>query len=207
MDMDTKGCRAMENDTKAKRLRFAIYCRYSDDTQREVSLEDQEIFCRKKIADMCGAVVGVYKDGARSGWSLDREGLNALRNDAAHSKFDAIMFWKFDRLMRDHDETVVVKLLLRREYGVKLYCVEGFSEDDDDSPYTAMMEQMLAIFAAFYSKNLSIDTKRAKRANAERGEFNGSEAPIGYDFVTIAAGSPERRRGLHSNPCTSTLVR
>ncbi len=92
-----------------------------------------------------------------------RDGLNNLRNDAGRGRFDAIMFWKFDRLMRDHDETVVVKLLLRREYGVKLHCVEGFSEDDDESPYTAMMEQMLAIFAAFYSKNLSIDTKRAKR--------------------------------------------
>ncbi len=83
----------MLTEKTTRRMRMAIYCRYSGETQREMSLEDQEIFCRKKIADMGGVVVGVYKDGARSGWSLDREGLNSLRNDAARHKFDAIMFW------------------------------------------------------------------------------------------------------------------
>jgi len=191
-----------------RRPRFAIYCRYSADMQNELSLEDQEKACRKKIAEMGGVVIGVYKDGAQSGWNLDRSDLNRFRADAGKGKFDAAMFWKFDRLMRDHDQTVVVKLLLRREYGLKLYCVEGFSEDEDDSPYTAMMEQMLAIFSAFYSKNLSIDTKRAKRSAAERGEFNGSIAPLGYTLVTkqqAQVGTLER--GLHIDPCTATLVR
>ena len=72
----------------------------------------------------------------------------------------------------------MIKMLLRHEYGLKLYCVEGFSEDEDDSPYTAMMEQMLAVFSAFYSKNLSNETKRGKQQRAMKGEFNGSVAAI-----------------------------
>jgi DNA invertase Pin-like site-specific DNA recombinase len=60
------------------------------------------------------------------------------------------MFWKFDRLARNHEHAVMIKIMLRHEYGLKLYCVEGLSEDEDDSPYTAMMEQMLAVIAAFY---------------------------------------------------------
>ncbi len=67
-----------------------------------------------------------------TGWSLDRDGFTELRNDAERGKFDAVMFWKFDRLARNHEHAVMIKILLRREYGLKLHCVEGFSEDDDD---------------------------------------------------------------------------
>src|SRR5512143_2987071 len=131
-----------------KRARFAIYCRYSSDQQNELSLEDQEKFCRRAIAERGGVVINVYTDAARSGWSLDRDGFTQLRNDAERGKFDAVMFWKFDRLARNHEHAVMIKILLRREYGLKLHCVEGFSEDDDASPYSAMMEQLLAVFCA-----------------------------------------------------------
>ena len=54
-----------------------------------------------------------------------------MRADAERGKFQAIMFWKFDRLARSHEHAVMIKMLLRQEYELKLYCVEGFSEDDD----------------------------------------------------------------------------
>jgi hypothetical protein len=81
---------------------------------------------------------------------------------------------RIHRLARNHDHAVMIKMLLRHEYNLKLFCVEGFSEDDDDSPYTAMMEQMLAVFSAFYSKNLSSETKRGKYQRVVNGQFNGS---------------------------------
>ncbi len=190
-----------------QRLRFASYARYSTEMQNELSIEDQLKCCRAEIAKRGGVLIAEFSDDAQSGWSLDRTGLNDLRAFTAAKKVDAVMFWKFDRLMRDHDQTVVVKLLLRREYGVKLFCVEGFSEDDDNSPYTAMMEQMLAVFSAFYSKNLSIDTKRAKRARAERGDFNGSTAPIGYTLVTKEEAKDGLAEGLHIQPRLAAIVR
>lgn len=199
----------MSNQTNKpeKRIRFAIYSRYSSEQQNELSLEDQEKFCRREIAERGGVVINVYTDAARSGWSLDRNGFTQLRNDAERGKFDAVMFWKFDRLARNHEHAVMIKILLRREYGLKLHCVEGFSEDDDDSPYTAMMEQLLAVFYAFYSKNLSTDTKRAKIGRVEEGKFNGSVAPIGYDLVTIAQASPGRPAGLIINYRVAAIVR
>lgn len=145
-----------------KRLRFAIYTRYSSELQNELSLEAQESRCRRAIAERKGKLVAVFSDEARSGWSLEREGFQNLCRAAELKKFDAIMFWKFDRLARHHNQAVMIKMLLRQEYGLKLHCVEGFSEDEDNSPYSAMMEQMLAIFSAFYSQNLSSETKRGK---------------------------------------------
>lgn len=190
-----------------KRIRFAIYTRYSSEMQNDLSLEAQEQRCRQAIAERNGVVVAVYSDGAKSGWSLERDGFNQMRNAAERGKFDAVMFWKFDRLARDHNHTVMIKMLLRHEYGLKLYCVEGFSEDEDDSPYSALMEQMLGVFSAFYSKNLSSETKRGKRQRALNGEFNGSVAPLGYDLVTVANATPQLAPGLYINLRQAAIVR
>ncbi len=91
-----------------------------------------------------------------------------MQKAAEKGKFDALMVWKFDRLARDFEQSVIVKALLRHEYKLKLYCVEGVSQDDDDSFYGAMVEQMLAVQAAMFSRNLSTDIKRAKRQRAIR---------------------------------------
>ena len=191
-----------------KRTRFAIYTRYSSEMQNDLSLEAQEYRCRQAIGDRGGVIVAAYSDGAKSGWSLERDGFNELRHAAEHGKFDAVMFWKFDRLARNHDHAVMIKMLLRHEYGLKLYCVEGFSEDENDSPYSAMMEQMLAVFSAFYSRNLSNETKRGKFQRAMLGEYNGSVAPLGYDLVTIEeATRTNRRAGLYLNPRLAVIVR
>lgn len=144
-------------------MRFAIYCRYSNEVQNEVSLESQEAMCREEIIKNKGVVVAVYRDAAQYGWSLKREGFLELRVHASEQQFDAIMMWKFDRLARDHTQVTMIKALLRYEYGIQLYCVEGFSEDDNDSTHSLMMEQMLSVFSEFYSMNLSSETKRANR--------------------------------------------
>ncbi|MCA9936215.1 MAG: recombinase family protein, partial [Anaerolineales bacterium] len=197
----------MSNPKSNKRVRFAIYTRYSSELQNDLSLEAQEERCRQAIIERSGAVVSVFSDGARSGWSLERDGFMQLCRTAERGKFDAVMFWKFDRLARNHEHAVMIKMLLRHEYGLKLYCVEGFSEDEDDSPYTAMMEQMLAVFSAFYSKNLSSETKRGKRQRALKGMFNGSIPPLGYDLVTLAEATEERPSGLYLNLRLAAIVR
>ena len=191
-----------------KRQRFAIYTRYSSEMQNDLSLEAQEERCRRAIAEREGVIIEVFSDGAKSGWSLERDGFIQLRQAAERGKFDAVMFWKFDRLARNHNHAVMIKMLLRHEYGLKLFCVEGFSEDEDDSPYSAMMEQMLAVFSAFYSRNLSNETKRGKYQRAMKGEFNGSIPPLGYRLVTRKeAAKGELLAGLHIIPRLAVIVR
>ena len=189
----------MSKKVQNKRTRFAIYTRYSSEMQNDLSLEAQETQCRQAVAKRGGVVTGVFSDGAKSGWSLNRDGFNLLQKEASRNRFDAVIFWKFDRLARNHDHVVMIKVLLRTEYNLKLYCVEGFSEDEDDSPYTAMMEQMLAVFAAFFSKNLSTETKRGKLQRAMNGEYNGSATPLGYDLIRKADATPQQPAGLILN--------
>ena len=108
--------------------RVAIYARYSSEMQNELSIDDQLMRCRDEVGRRGWRVAGIYQDEARSGWSLDREGFQELRAAAERGKFDAIMMWKFDRLARDHNHTVMIKALLRHQYDLKLFCVEGVSE-------------------------------------------------------------------------------
>jgi DNA invertase Pin-like site-specific DNA recombinase len=172
---------AHKQDT-TQATRFAIYTRFSSDLQNEISLESQELMCRKEIAARGGVVTSVYRDEAKFGWTLDRDGIAKLRSDAAKKKFDAVIVWKFDRLGRDHTQVTAIKALFRHEYGTRLYCVEGFSEDDGDgsSPYQSMMEQMLSVISDFYSRNLGSEVSRANINRHENGKFNGSRPPLGY---------------------------
>ena len=186
--------------------RVAIYARYSSEAQNEISLEDQVQRCQEEIAKRGGRIAGTYTDSAQSGWSLNRDGFQEMRTAAEHGKFDAIMFWKFDRLARDHTHIVMITYLLRHEHGLKLYCVEGISQDDDDSAYSMLVEQMIAVFSSFYSRNLSSDTKRAKRGRALRGQFNGSVAPIGYTLVKKSEATAERPAGLHVDSEIAPIV-
>lgn len=196
----------LSSEAQSRTYRVAIYARYSSEMQNELSIEDQVTRCREEIAQRGWRVAGIYSDSARSGWSLDRDGFQELRAAAEKGKFEAVIMWKFDRLARDHNHTVMIKALLRHQYGVKLYCVEGVSEDDDDSPYSALVEQMIAVFAAFYSRNLSTDTKRAKRARAMRGEFNGSVAPIGYTLITKRKATEDLSAGLYPDPEVAPVI-
>jgi DNA invertase Pin-like site-specific DNA recombinase len=188
-------------------MRFAIYVRTSSEMQSELSLEQQEVFCREAVTERGGTVVRVFRDYAQSGWTLERAGFMALREAAQRGEFDALMLWKFDRLARSHEHSIIIRTLLRNEYGVKIYCVEGVSQDDTDSPFAAFVEEVFAIFAAFYSQTVSSDVRRSKRSRAINGEFNGSKPPFGYDMVFVTKATPERPAGLHINPEQARLVK
>jgi len=196
-------------------IRYAIYARSSVDSRSETTLDSQEFMCRREITARGGQVVAVYTDADRTGWNVDREGFQAMREAAAQKKFDAIMMWKFDRLARDYNQTIMLKTLFRHEYKIKLYCVQGFSEDDDDSPRTAMMEEMMGIVASFYSRNLSNEVKRAYAHRHDQGKFNGTFAPLGYLLATEKTPTHHRAKkatetlppGLHLLPREAVIVR
>ena len=194
------------NKKPSKRTRFAIYARYSSEMQNDLSIEAQVERCTEEIGKRQGVVVATYVDTAKSGWSLDRPGFNEMRTAAERKRFDSVMFWKFDRLARNHEHAVMIKMLLRHDYGVTLHCVEGFSEDDDDSAMGSLMEQMLAVIAAYYSKNLSSETKRGKRHRAINGKFNGSKPPLGYVLVKNGDLTAGLEPGLHISADIAPII-
>jgi site-specific DNA recombinase len=188
-------------------MRFAMYLRYSSEMQNEISLEEQEAVCRRWIAARGGRIAGVFRDGAETGWTLNRPGLVEMNREAARGRFDALIMWKFDRLARDPNHAVVIKAYLRHERGLKLFAVEGGSLDDDGTIASWLNEQIYAVFSALYSMNLSVDTKRSKYHRVTQGKFNGSIAPFGYYLVTEKEATEDCPAGLYIDLRAAALVR
>jgi len=99
--------------------RVAFYARYSSDTQRDASVEDQFRLCRLYAEKQGWTVVETYSDRAISGASLIRPGVQALLSDAMRGNFDLVLAEALDRLSRDQED--VAGVFKRMEFaGVKI---------------------------------------------------------------------------------------
>lgn len=161
-------------------LRAVIYARFSSDMQREESIDAQVRACKNYCQSKGYLVVGQYVDEAKSGRELTkRDAYNQMLADALEDKFDIIIFHKIDRNSRNElnyytTKDKLEKLGIRYEYAV---------QHIDASPEGQMMEGVLVSMAAYYSRNLSKETKKGLNENAYKAQFNGGTAPLGFRIV------------------------
>ncbi len=59
-------------------MRVLLYARYSTDLQDPLSIDTQLTVCRRELAQRKWTEVGCYTDGAQSGATIHRAGLQAL---------------------------------------------------------------------------------------------------------------------------------
>lgn len=161
-------------------LRAVIYARFSSDMQREESIDAQVRACKSYCQGKGYLVIGQYVDEAKSGRELTkRDAYNQMLADALEDKFDIIIFHKIDRNSRNElnyytTKDKLEKLGIRYEYAV---------QHIDASPEGQMMEGVLVSIAAYYSRNLSKETKKGLNENAYKAQFNGGTAPLGFRIV------------------------
>ena len=119
-----------------------------------------------------------------------------MLQDARAGAFDAIVVHKWDRLARLRFDAVRYKVTLRREYGIKLFVVEGVSEDEDE--YIGMFfEAMTEVWGELYSRNLSRETQKGKYEKAHQGKHN-NRASFGADQTRegVLRPNPKEQPGL-----------
>jgi DNA invertase Pin-like site-specific DNA recombinase len=78
-------------------MKVALYARYSDDKQRDASIEDQLRLCRLHAGKQGWTIVDSYTDRAISGASLLRPGIQELIQDAARGRFAIVLAEAMDR--------------------------------------------------------------------------------------------------------------
>ena len=93
----------MERTTK-RGLRAVDYHRYSSDSQRDASIEDQARICQERIRNEGWAFVRSYQDRAMSGASRLRPAYQKLLEDARRRDFDIVVAESLDRLSRDQED-------------------------------------------------------------------------------------------------------
>jgi site-specific DNA recombinase len=165
--------------------RVALYARYSSDSQRDASIEDQLRQCRERAAREGWTVAETYSDRAISGASLIRPGIQSLLADAQAGRFDMVLSEALDRISRDQEDVAGVFKRLRFA-GVTIVTL---SEGEINELHVGLKGTMNALFL----KDLAIKTHRGIRGRVEAGKIGGGNA-YGYRVVhrLDAHGEPIR---------------
>jgi len=166
--------------------RVALYARYSSDSQRDASIEDQLRLCSEYAQKQGWTVVDTYFDRAVSGDSLLRDGILEVMQDALKHGFDVVLAEALDRISRDQEDLAAVFKRLRFA-SVKLVTV---AEGDISELHIGLKGTMNALFL----KDLAAKTHRGIRGRVEAGKNAGGNC-FGYRVVKMSNTSGEPIRG------------
>lgn len=157
----------------------AIYVRVSTLEQAQgYSTDAQERLCREFIRHKKPnwTLVQVFRDEGQSGTSIKRPGFQEMLQAVYDGRVDAIVCHHLDRFSRSlHDIMVYFKLLEDQ----KTFLCFADEQFDFSTPEGRMHFNFLAIFADWYIKNLSRETKKGKSSLVLAGKQNNN-LPFGY---------------------------
>ena len=152
-----------------------IYARYSSHAQRDASIDQQLAVCRAFAARGGIDVVDVYTDRALTGTNDNRPGFQRMIADAQKGRWQYVIVYALDRFSRDRYDAATNKHKLRQAGAKVLSATEPIS----DEPAGILMESMLEGWAEYYSRELSVKTRRGMTDNARKCMVNGP-LPYGY---------------------------
>ena len=163
----------------AEQIRAALYARVSSDLQeKEQTIQSQLEALRRYAQDKGYQVVSEYKDDGYSGATLERPGLDQMRDAMRSADFDLVLFHSPDRLAR---KAVYQGLVLEEmeKAGVK---AEFLNHPVDDTPEGKMLLGMQGLFAEYERAKIKERTRRGRLYKAKAGILVGGRAPYGYIY-------------------------
>src|SRR5262245_11472330 len=160
--------------------RAAIYARFSTDRQNERSIDDQIALCHDIAKREDLKVVKTFKDYAKSGATLDRDGIRELRESMLASKFDVLICESLTRLSRDEED--LHGLWKRLDFN-------AIDVLTTDGVVTPMHVLMMSWFGKEYLRQIGIHVHRHHSNSARQGMICGS-VPYGYRLVKGEHGRP-----------------
>lgn len=174
-------------------IRAAIYGRVSSDLQeKEQTIRSQLEGLRKYVLERGYVIAGEYIDDGYSGATLDRPGLDRLRDALRIAEMDVVVFHSPDRLAR---KAVYQGLVLEEieKAGVR---VEFLNYPVDDSPESRMLLGMQGLFAEYERAKIMERTRRGKLHRAREGALVGGHAPFGYRWIKRDEASRARLEAI-----------
>jgi len=171
-------------------MRVALYARVSTEQQEtRGSIASQLAVLRAWAAEGHHAVVGEFKDDGYSGATLNRPGLDALRDRAEQGALDAVLCLTPDRLARAYAYQVLVMDEFER-FGVQLLFRDA--PDLGDDPQVRLLTQMQGVIAEYERAKIAERSRRGRQFRARAGEPVDFRVAYGYRRVPRTASSPAR---------------
>lgn len=170
-------------------MRAALYVRVSTDRQQQAqTIEQQVTQLQGYVAARDGWTVAaehVFRDDGYSGARLDRPGLDALRDQAAHAAFDVVVICAPDRLARNFTHQMVVLEELERRGVRVVFCDRPLTDD----PHEQLVTQIRGAVAEYERTLIADRMRRGRMARLRSGQLlPWTRAPYGYRL------HPERPR-------------
>ena len=155
-------------------MRAVIYARYSSDSQREASIDDQIRRCRARIEREDWLETEVFTDYAISGATAQRPGFKALLDIARAGRADVVVAEALDRISRDQEHIAGFFKELTFA-GVRIVTL---SEGDISELHVGLKGTMNALFL----KDLGQKTHRGLEGRIKAGKSAGGLS-FGYRVV------------------------
>ena len=168
----------------------AIYARVSSEQQREentVASQTASLIEFARSHDLEVPDVWVFEDEGYSGATLERPGLEKVRDLAAEGQIQAVLVYAPDRLSRKY----AYQILLIEEFarhGVETLFVKA---PQGDSAEDQLLVQFQGMIAEYERAQILERSRRGKRHRAHGGEVSVmSGAPYGYRYIRKTDEAP-----------------
>src|SRR6267378_515562 len=161
----------------------AIYARVSSEQQREentIASQTASLIEFAQAHDLEVPKEWVFEDEGYSGATLERPGLERVRDLAAEGQIQVVLAYSPDRLSRKY----AYQILLIEEfahYGVETVFVKS---PQGDSAEDQLLVQFQGMIAEYERAQILERSRRGKRHRAQAGEVSVmSGAPYGYRYI------------------------
>ena len=168
----------------------AIYARVSSEQQREentIASQTAALIDFAKSHDLEVPAEWVFEDEGYSGATLERPGLEHVRDLAAEGQIQVVLAYAPDRLSRKY----AYQILLIEEFarhGVETLFVKS---PQGDSAEDQLLVQFQGMIAEYERAQILERSRRGKRHRAHSGEISVlSNAPYGYRYIRKADEAP-----------------
>lgn len=161
-------------------MRVALYARVSTLHQAQTQTIEQQVARLQAAVRERGWTVEeehLYRDDGYSGASLNRPGLDALRDQAALAAFDVVLLTAPDRLARKY----VHQMLVIEELQQQGCRVEFLDRPMSEDPHDQLLLQIRGAVAEYERALITERTRRGRLAKVRAGQLlPWSKPPFGY---------------------------
>ena len=170
-------------------IRVGLYARVSSEKQAQERTIESQISALKEFADGKGDSIDpdlLFIDDGVSGSTLERAGLDRLRDKAFHGKVNKIYVLSPDRLSRKSAHQILLIDELKR-LGVS---VVFNNREIGDTPEDQMLLQIQGVISEYEREKILERSRRGKLYAAKKGKVNVlGGAPFGYYYQRVSESS------------------
>ena len=163
-------------------MTVALYARVSSDRQREegtIASQLQELRQFAQRESLCLDEHHIYLDEGKSGYYLERPGLDALRDVARDGLVDLVLVHDPDRLSRKY----AYQVLLLEEFKRWKVDVRFLKQLPAESDEQRLLVQIQGVIAEYERARIMERTRRGRLYWARQGHPVCARVPYGYRYV------------------------